>query len=263
MSTPEEPIEPAPAIARHPEPHYSKPPGQHQPPQQNQPPTPQFSPQHDPHQFAAPEWAAPAATDHPAPRASHPPTGPWLAALVVVSVLSLVIGGAAIVVGGLALWWANEGIIDGSYAAAGDDPAAWFGDGAVYGEYVGLSNFSGVRSVEDLSPGTCFTVDALDEGFVGSVAAASCDAPHTEEAFAVTTITEEDFPGYDAVTDMVYGSCELDFADYVGAAWEDSGADFGGFAPTEEGWAAGQRDIVCFAFLFDAERTGSLHHSGL
>jgi len=167
----------------------------------------------------------------------------------------------ALFVGGLALSGATGG---GSESDAGyNDPTSSFGQGAVYGEYVGSLDFTGVRSDDGLKNGTCFTVEDLDAEYVGEVAPRSCDDPHEQEAYAHTTIPGDEFPGYDTISDQVYDTCQGAFSDYIGAVYQYSDADFGGLAPTKRGWAEGQRDIVCFTFLYENERTGSLHRSGL
>lgn len=209
-------------------------------------------------------WSPPesAPLPPPAPPSVQPsPARPWIIALVVVSTLALLVGGTA-GVGALAAWTTNSGGVV-SEDIFDEDPSLAFGEKAVYGEYVGLLDFTGVRSHVGLRKGTCFTVADLDAEYVGVVVARSCDAPHDKEAYASTTIPGDDFPGYLAIGARVYATCERAFADYVGADYDESGADFGGLAPTERGWADGERDLVCFTFFYDDEHTGSLRDSGL
>jgi hypothetical protein len=193
----------------------------------------------------------------------QPSKAPWVLGIVGAAVVALVVGGGAGLLGGLTLAGGvagfEAGYDDGSYG----DPTAWFGSDAVYGDYLYGLDFSGVTSVDGLDVGTCFTVDDIGREGTGDVETAPCDDAHDEEAYLVGELDGSTYPGGVDVLDEASALCDSAFDDYVGASYDESLADYGVLAPTEQGWADGERSVVCYVYTFGTTRVGSLADSGV
>jgi hypothetical protein len=74
-----------------------------------------------------------------------------------------------------------------------------------------------------------------------------CSAPHKLEVYYATTVADPSWPGENDVDDEADEICYQAFERYVGTAYEDSEYDYTFFAPSEEEWDAGERDVVCVA----------------
>jgi hypothetical protein len=121
-------------------------------------------------------------------------------------------------------------------------------------------------SVADLGPGDCF-----DDQFAGgelveeieTLPIVDCDEPHDNEAYAVFDLPDGVFPGDDALYVEGLDRCLPLFEGYVGSSYETSRLDIFPITPVAEGWADGDREIICALYDIDlAKLTGSMRGSG-
>lgn len=129
---------------------------------------------------------------------------------------------------------------------------------------------SGTEEVVDIEAAAIAVGDCIDwpgDDLVDTVAGVPCDQPHDAEVYAMPLLTagpEVAYPGFDGLVDEAVGLCVQAFEGYVGVAYEaDQEHDFDFFSPTEESWAAGDREIVCLVYRIDeADITGSVRAGG-
>ncbi len=104
----------------------------------------------------------------------------------------------------------------------------------------------------DLEVGDCFDDPAdfapeSDITEVSELQRVPCSSPHDNEVFALVEVTDADeFPGDDAVREEGIELCLPEFEAFVGRSYRSSTLDFDPyFTPTEQSWAAGDREVVC------------------
>ncbi len=90
-----------------------------------------------------------------------------------------------------------------------------------------------------------------------------CDEPHDAEAFHRILLPAGPFPGDAALADDADAACLERFPDYVGAEYAVSEYWLDSLVPTEAGWSAGDREIVCLLVSGDGSPlVGSGYRSG-
>jgi hypothetical protein len=104
----------------------------------------------------------------------------------------------------------------------------------------------GQLSVIDLRVGDCF--NAGDEAEISDVDAVPCGEPHRYEAYVVTDHAAGTYPTQSEWETVFVSRCVEAFEPYVGSAYETSAIYASMMWPTEDGWAAGDREIVCYLF---------------
>jgi hypothetical protein len=72
---------------------------------------------------------------------------------------------------------------------------------------------------------------------------------------------DEVYPGDDATDQFADQSCRTAFAPYVGRSYERSELFIFYFAPVEETWRLGDREVVCAAQLDGEQLEGSIKGS--
>jgi hypothetical protein len=93
------------------------------------------------------------------------------------------------------------------------------------------------------SVGDCF--DETDEGYRSR----DCYEPHLAEAYLLLTHPDQRaYPGEQGLTSWAEPLCYSRFDDYTGIDYQNSPLDFGYLYPTAGGWAAGDREIVCYLY---------------
>lgn len=110
-----------------------------------------------------------------------------------------------------------------------------------------------------LELGDCFD-QSEDED---DIAVVPCEDEHENEVYAVFDLSGGAYPGDENVDAYAFDGCDEAFAPFIGRAWEDSLADYWYFTPSEDGWASGDRQVVCA--VYDLKRwttTGTLKGSG-
>jgi hypothetical protein len=88
-------------------------------------------------------------------------------------------------------------------------------------------------------------------------AATDCSEPHQAEVFAVGSLGDGAWPGYDEIDSQADDLCWNSFDAYVG--YDSSSYDYAWFAPDKAEWHDGERRIVCVVVSRDQDHlTGSV-----
>ena len=99
--------------------------------------------------------------------------------------------------------------------------------------------------IEDVVTGTCFKEPTLNEVFTIRVIA--CDDAHDAQAFHQFDLdVAGDNPGDEEVELLADEGCYDAFEDFVGISYDESELYFSWFSPLEEGWAVGDRAVLCY-----------------
>ena len=109
-----------------------------------------------------------------------------------------------------------------------------------------------------LRAGDCF--HAPKQGQVRRIERVACDAPHDAEVLAVQTLPAGPWPGQAELDNGVEVRCAGELRSYVGIEPVDSELSVTWFAPTQDGWAGGDRSLTCVA-ISDEPLTGSARGS--
>ena len=111
----------------------------------------------------------------------------------------------------------------------------------------------------DLQVGQCFDLPTSSSETIDDVQHHPCDQTHGGEVFFVGTSTaakDASYPADDVLAFEVFGFCDASFTAYSG---KDSDTDlewtYGYFVPTSDGWADGDRGIICYAAKVDGTTT--------
>jgi hypothetical protein len=109
--------------------------------------------------------------------------------------------------------------------------------------------------VSELSVGDCidyepglFEDDTAVEPEEPFLQIVDCSGEHQEEVIALPVMAGDSYPGDEAVDAQVEEECLPAFESYVGLAYEESIYDITWFAPSEETWADGDRQILCTVY---------------
>ncbi len=118
-----------------------------------------------------------------------------------------------------------------------------------------------------LEVGDCFddAGPATDEiTNVTDVPIVDCSDLHDNEVYATYELSDDDFPGTDAVYSDADLQCVEQFDAFVGMSYEQSDLDYGWLVPTADSWEIGDRAVVCFLYRVDlAKMTGTMRGSGI
>ncbi|WP_456786802.1 septum formation family protein [Cellulomonas sp. P5_C5] len=132
-------------------------------------------------------------------------------------------------------------------------------DPPVRDETSGEITESSEADVFSLKVGDCLNQAASEEETeVSSVPTVPCAEPHDSEAYAATDLPEGDYPGDASVTESADTYCYDEFATFIGLSYDESALDLASFYPTQESWAGGDREIMCFVSSPDGQVTGTL-----
>ena len=104
--------------------------------------------------------------------------------------------------------------------------------------------------------GDCLNDTGAEE--VDTVPKIECEKPHQSEVYASVQIPDGDFPDEATITAQANADCVTEFATYVGIEAGDSKYSIGYYFPTEESWAEGDREILCYLFDEAGPITGSV-----
>lgn len=120
------------------------------------------------------------------------------------------------------------------------------------------------ETAEPLVEGDCLLVSSVGER-VTDVPVVSCDEPHEAEVYAVVELAGiEADAAYDAdaVVEATEAKCVALFENYIGEPYRTSRLDVFYTYPLEEGWANGDRGIVCAAYAPDQSTGRPLTFTG-
>ncbi|MFG2294811.1 septum formation family protein [Streptomyces sp. NPDC048603] len=118
--------------------------------------------------------------------------------------------------------------------------------------------------VGDVEAGDCFNVPGGRlEGPTPRVFTVACTEPHDAEVTAVLDEPRSPWPGEDALDDRSGEGCWRAQDRYAMDAWAlPAHAESHYFAPSREGWRAGDRRTVCVIATTGAEHRGSVRQPG-
>lgn len=120
---------------------------------------------------------------------------------------------------------------------------------------------AGTVSSFELRPGDCFTISDVSSASVDEAEVVPCSQPHLFEAYAEYVFpgkSREPYPGETAIVEVANDFCFGEFETFVGLAWEDSVLDFVYLYPEPDGWAAGDRVVLCVVAPLEGTLTGSM-----
>ena len=117
--------------------------------------------------------------------------------------------------------------------------------------------------------GDCF--DDIDQsassesGEVASVPGVPCSEPHDNEVFAVFDVSNAEFPGEEAMSEIAFDACETRFEDFVGKDYQSSSLDITMLYPTAQSWhAQNDREVICAVFDVELNKlTGSMKDAAI
>lgn len=120
----------------------------------------------------------------------------------------------------------------------------------------------GQIEVLELRVGDCF--NNLVRGEVEVVTAVPCTEAHEFEVFHAFDLPDGPSPEPEVMADLWIDGCLAEFEAFVATPFAESVLDISGIFPTEETWAAGDREVICSVTAVDGEpRTGSARNSGV
>lgn len=102
--------------------------------------------------------------------------------------------------------------------------------------------------VEDLEVGDCFLDPGSTEAAFEAVRVVPCSMLHDNEVFHRFDLPDGNFPAGEQLETMAHNGCVDAFEGYVGEAYDESPFEIETLTPTEESWAAGDREVICTAY---------------
>ncbi len=112
---------------------------------------------------------------------------------------------------------------------------------------------AGCGGGDDREVGTCLERVEGDSG--SELEAIDCDRPHELEVVGIVDAGEigAQWPGAAELSRWAFQRCAEAFEDYVGEPYASSPLDLELFAPSQEEWQDGQREVVCAAGDLDGQ----------
>lgn len=117
--------------------------------------------------------------------------------------------------------------------------------------------------------GDCFNeVSSLasdEPGDVSSLPGVPCSDPHDYEVFAVFDVSQTEFPGAEAMSNIALDACVERFDAFVGRDYESSELDVTSLYPSPESWSAqNDREVVCAVYDMNGNQlTGTAKGSAM
>ncbi|RNL82868.1 hypothetical protein EFW17_18120 [Halostreptopolyspora alba] len=151
---------------------------------------------------------------------------------------------------------------EGGDTGGGDTGSGDTGGGGTTGEEPASGD---TRDIFDLRVGDCVNDESATtaEGGVTEMPVVDCSEPHDSEVIAIEELESgRPYPGDDVVSSEAEELCTgRVFEDYIGVPWIDSIYNTGHFTPVEEGWEAGDYEVICIAYEAGTKLTGSVEGS--
>lgn len=116
----------------------------------------------------------------------------------------------------------------------------------------------GELSVFRFRVGDCFNDPSSTVGEISEVEAVPCSQAHDNEVFHLFDLRDGSFPDEATMDQHVYDECIPAFEVYVETAYEMSELYVVPLTPTEESWAADDREVVCALYADGARLMGSM-----
>lgn len=128
---------------------------------------------------------------------------------------------------------------------------------------VGLSGCSLLDSGPRAQVGDCVDMATLQDREVTDIPTMDCTSEHDGQVAVAFTASEGDFPSEQEWEDLVGAECRSGFERFVGTDYDDSALDLFSFTPTADSWEAGDRQVLCIAYLADDTTSETFKDSGL
>ena len=122
---------------------------------------------------------------------------------------------------------------------------------------------AGTLHIVDVRVGDCFDLNDENVEEVGDIRAIPCAEPHDFEAYFTRDLAAGSYPSRSALDAEFESACLPAFESYVGRDYQTSELYVTTFEPTPEGWADGDRGILCVISTENAATplTGSIRNS--
>lgn len=127
-------------------------------------------------------------------------------------------------------------------------------------DVVGTDVPEGETDVFTIQVGDCLDDAGTTE--VQSVPVVDCASPHDFEAYLAADMPKGEYPGSAAVTEFGDATCGRAFTEFTGVTEAETSLTWTYYSPLEEGWASGDREILCLAGDTNGKVTGSLEGAG-
>lgn len=114
---------------------------------------------------------------------------------------------------------------------------------------------TGTVSAFALVDGQCLNYPSNAADGVDTLEATECTAPHNAQVYHLSDLADGDFPGTTAVSAEADSICLEQFEPFIGRDYATSEFYISTLFPTEQSWAAGDREIVCLATTEDYSPT--------
>lgn len=118
-------------------------------------------------------------------------------------------------------------------------------------------------NVNDLTVGDCWDDPSDTSSSILEVELVDCADPHDNEVYLLTDLADG---AYDAERVEIESdaACLDAFFGYVGLVYEESALGYFTLTPTEDSWAAGDREVICSLYDFELKKlVGSMEGSGI
>ncbi len=83
---------------------------------------------------------------------------------------------------------------------------------------------------------------------VETVPTVPCDEPHDSEVIASITLRGSVYPGVESIAAEADAACIAALEERVAMPYLETPYDVSYYAPTEQGWADGDREVLCVAY---------------
>ncbi len=102
--------------------------------------------------------------------------------------------------------------------------------------------------------GECVQMSDLQAAEIDEIPTVDCGEEHDGQVVATFEGPAGDYPSAEEWQTIIREGCTEGFEDYVGVTYEESSLTLQDLSPTEEGWDADDRGVLCLAYL-DGETT--------
>jgi Septum formation len=129
-----------------------------------------------------------------------------------------------------------------------------------------LASLAGCSPAVGTSPelGDCLQRESVAGAEVETVPTVDCSEEHDAQVVAVFDARDGGYPTDEEWEQLLVDGCLAGFEEFVGVPYEESQLELQDLTPVEEGWADGDREVICIAFLADGSvTTESFEGSGL
>lgn len=107
--------------------------------------------------------------------------------------------------------------------------------------------------------GACLVDAEVTDAMVGDelteMPTVDCDEEHDSEVFAKFDLPDGPYPSDDEYMAELERECLPAFEEYVGISYDESILEIYDVYPLEEGWEAGDREVICVAYYVDGTTT--------